>query len=169
MDLLVTYDDERDEYWRVRFGDLFGAEYDMVSPVVEAAGFDSIQDYYHWLLDIGLTQDVTVCVLLGPKTHARRRVDWDIAAALELLESRHPGLLAVRVPTHPDHGRSMANPRLLPPRLVDNLKSGYVKLYDWTEDAAEMARRLHDAQQNARHNAYMIVNKRPPMERDLGV
>lgn len=168
MKLLVSYDPDTDGYWRTRFSDLFGEQFPMHSVGATAFDYDGCEDFKSRLVSAGyLDQETVVVVLVGPKTYARRQVDWEIAAALELLESRHPGLLAIRLPTHPDHGKQTVNPRRVPQRLVDNLKSGYVRLHDWTESARDLEVRLHEALQNARYNAYMIDNRRSPMARDM--
>lgn len=166
-DIFLSYDGA-EEYWRVRFDDVFGRAFacNMVRPAQIQA--ETGQSYIDDLAAKGfLTPETVMVVLLGPKTYSSRKVDWEIAAALNKIGSRPAGLVAMRLPNHQDHGKSSVNPSRIPSRIADNLKSGYIKLYDWTESQRELENRLFSALKDARQRAHLIKNSRALMERDM--
>ena len=81
-------------------------------------------------------RDATVTVVLvGPCTWRRKHVDWEIGSSLRKTRlNPRCGLLGILLPNHPDHGSSEYDPRLLPPRLADNLEGSdpYALLHDWS-------------------------------------
>ncbi|HKI97518.1 MAG TPA: TIR domain-containing protein [bacterium] len=165
-EIFISYDSS-DEYWRARFDDVFGRAYPyrFVRPdaVPEEGAF-----YGRELRDKGyLTDETVVVVLIGPKAYSSKKVDWEIAAALDNGRVRPAGVLAVRVPTHEDYQKPSVNPRRIPIRIADNLKSGYLRLYDWTESERELESRLYAALKDARGRANLIKNSRSLMERDM--
>jgi hypothetical protein len=124
--------------------------------------------YIDQLLDQGLIQpDTVVVVLIGPKAYSSKKLDWEIAAALEKKGSHPTGLVPIRCPNHEDHGKQSVNPRRIPFRIADNLKSGFLKLYDWTENTRELENRLHAAMKDARVRSHQVKNSRPLMQRDM--
>jgi len=166
--LFLSYDYKTDEYWRVRFDDVFGDAYEikLVQPGQLKPGDGA--GYVKRLIDQQvLTPEDVVVVLLGPKTYSISKVDWDIAAALERKGMRPSGLLAIRLPTHEDHGKKTINPKRLPARLVDNIKSGYVKIYDWSETDTTMQTRYYQALKDTREKRTFIKNNRKLMEQDM--
>ncbi|HEV2852018.1 MAG TPA: TIR domain-containing protein [Thermoanaerobaculia bacterium] len=79
-------------------------------------------------------------VLIGSETHTRKFVDWEIAASLKERHGHHPdlsrgpaGLLGVVLPTSSTEQRRGFDHSIIPPRLADNLRSGYAKLYSWKQ------------------------------------
>ena len=167
FDIFLSYDGS-DEYWRMRFDDVFGQDFtcSLVAPgdVRTAEG----ETYIGFLNDQGLLHKETVMVvLLGPKAFASKKLDWEIAAALNKKAGRPTGIVAVRLPNHEDHGKKTVSPKRLPVRIADNLHSGHLKLYDWTESPRELESRLYAADKNARANAGKVDNKRKLMTRDM--
>jgi Thoeris protein ThsB, TIR-like domain len=165
-EVFISYD-SADEYWRARFDDVFGRAfpYRFVRP-------DAVPDegmrYRRELHEKGyLSTETVAVVLIGPKTFSSRKVDWEVAAALGNGTSRPAGVLAMRLPTHEDYQKRSVNPRRIPHRIADNLKSGYLKLYDWTESERELETRLYAALKDARARASLIANSRSLMERDI--
>lgn len=79
--------------------------------------------------------DATVTVvLIGPCTWQRKHVDWEIGASLrDTPANPRCGLLGIILPNHPDHDRGRRNPRLIPPRLADNLGGNdpFAVVYDY--------------------------------------
>lgn len=168
MNLFISYDPDTDEYWRVRFEDLFGRAFSTRSlPAGEIAAQDG-DDYIHQIKARGYIDDNTVMVVLvGPRTYSRSHVDWEIAAALELKGSRPTPLVAIRLPTHPDHGKKSVNPNRIPFRLADNLRSGFLNLHDWSESEQELHSRIMGARKDVLERAHLVQNSRQPLNRDL--
>ena len=78
---------------------------------------------------------VTV-VLIGPCTWQRKHVDWEIGSSLgDTKRNSRCGLLGILLPNHPNYRGRKINPRLLPPRLADNLEGDdpYALIYRWPE------------------------------------
>ena len=63
-------------------------------------------------------------VLVGANTWARKYVDWEIYASLE----KEHGLIGVNLPTAPV---SQGGKIVVPPRLHDNIESGYASWLNW--------------------------------------
>jgi len=124
--------------------------------------------YIRELIEGGYVGDGTaVVVLIGTHTYARRRVDWEIAAALELKRSRASGMLGLRLPVHPDFGKTVKVPQRIPKRLEDNLRSGFCTLYDWTESPQKLQGWVSDALRSAARNTHLAVNTGEPLKRDI--
>jgi hypothetical protein len=49
------------------------------------------------------------------------------------------------LPTHADYEINIYDESVTPQRLVDNLKSGYAKYYDWTENESSILNHVEDA------------------------
>lgn len=166
-EIFLSYDGA-DEYWRARFDDVFGRAFPHRSvrpldvPPTDGAS------YGRQLREKGyLSAETVTIVLVGPKAYSSKKVDWEIAASLEAQGGRPAGLLAVRLPTHQDYQRNTVNPRRIPQRLADNLRSGYIRIYDWTESEHELETRLYAALKDARGRMHLIKNTRTLMERDM--
>ena len=166
-DIFLIYD-SADEYWRVRFDDVFAHEfaYRFVRP--DAVPDEGGEFYGRELHDKGyLTPETVALVLIGPKTYSSKKVDWEVAAALDNGGTRPAGLIAVRLPSHEDYQKTSVNPRRIPQRIADNLRSGYIKIFDWTESHRELESRLYGALRDAKSRAHLIQNTRDLLERDM--
>lgn len=167
LDIFLAYDNS-DEYWRLRFDDVFGQSFKchQVSPVdlLKTTG----DDYVDKLVASGMLNRETVMVLLiGPKAFASKKLDWEISAALVKKRGRPTGIVPVRLPNHEDHGKKKVSPKRFPIRIVDNLHSGFLKLYDWTESEQELKTRLYAAEKDSRTIPNKTDNSRALMERDM--
>jgi hypothetical protein len=165
--IFLSYDLE-DESWRARFDDVFGRahafRYVSAADVPPGGG----AAYARELRDMGyLDAETVVLVLIGPHTHASSKVDWEVAAALDGDGPARAGLVALRLPTHEDFRKPSVNPRRIPQRVADNLRSGYLNLHDWTESEPELTSRLEAALRDARGKATLAKNERALLPRDL--
>ena len=97
-------------------------------------------------------RDTTVTVvLIGSDTWRRRYVDWEIGSSVR--QSEHnpcSGLVGILLPSYqpPEQSqlhtaayRNAANnhhrkyfEKTVPPRLADNVKCGFAKIYEWSDD-----------------------------------
>ena len=76
------------------------------------------------------------------------------------------GLLGLCLPTDPDYDKDKFNPNIVSPRLVDNIKSGYAKLYDWTEEEQKIKKWIEDAFNAGIEKAELIDNSRLQFKRN---
>ena len=91
--------------------------------------------------------DATVCVVLvGPCTWQRKHVDWEIGSSIsDTKKNRRCGLLGILLPNHPNYQQPTFNPRLIPPRLADNLTNNYAGLMRWTDNVDSVHAAIHRA------------------------
>jgi len=104
-------------------------------------------------------------VLIGPKTGHRKWVDWELWSSLRAYKNhidpkrsfKPNGLLAIFLPTK-HHS--------VPPRLKDNIDSGYAVTMHWNEVKRHLNERLATAYQNRTEKSDLINNSHPLLERD---
>lgn len=94
-----------------------------------------------------LKDSTVTVVLVGTETWRRKHVDWEISSSLrDIPGNRRSGLVGLLLPS-----RSWRNdfwgqqPSTMPQRLMMNVACWYAKLYEWTDDAQEMGRIVHEA------------------------
>jgi hypothetical protein len=103
-------------------------------------------NYIKRLIQGGYLTDTSVLiVLVGKNTYKRKHIDWEISAALSKKVGGYSGLLGICLPGHSAYGKDKYSEGDVPPRLVDNLKSGYAKLYDWTISEKNIKAMIEDA------------------------
>lgn len=121
---------------------------------------DNSDGYIKQLIQQGYLNDVTVLVvLLGPKTKCRKHIDWEIYGALDIrVGDKYSGILGIRLPSHPDYNSDYYDEDEYPERFIENFKSGYAILKDWTEDRYLLQQYVEQAFLN-RENSEKIVNK----------
>lgn len=159
--VFIAYYHEDDQLYRSRFELFFGRVF--INKSVKRGDIDTdVSDEYikRLILEGYITDASVLVVLVGARTHTRKHVDWEIAAALNKKVGGYSGLLGLCLPTHPDYEKETYTPKIIPPRLLDNLRSGYAKLYDWTDDEKEMLARIELAFKNRIQNAELIHNSR---------
>lgn len=159
--VFVSYYHEDDQYYRNRFEELFGHLFINKSVNPGDIETDLSTEYIKRLIQLGYITDTSVIlVLVGKKTYCRKHVDWEISAALNKKVGGYSGLLGLLLPARRDYGKDTYDADTVPPRLVDNLKTGYAKLYDWTETATTIKRRIEDVFQARVDRADKIDNSR---------
>lgn len=155
----VSYYHRDDQSYRTLFENLFSDL--VISKSVNDGDIDSDNrdGYIKQLVQKDFLSDVTILVVLvGPKTKCRKHVDWEIAGALNLkVGNSYAGLIGLLLPNHPDYGKKTYSSDNLPKRLAANLKSGYAKLYDWSDDRVIMQNRI-EAAFDRRNDDEKIVN-----------
>ena len=80
-----------------------------------------------------MADSTVTIVLIGPETHARKHIDWEISYSLRETEKKsRGGVLGIILPNHPDYGKRI-RPELIPQRLLANAKGDdpYVRIYNW--------------------------------------
>lgn len=78
-----------------------------------------------------LTDSTVTIVMIGKCTWARKFVDWEIASTLrDDPKNKRSGLLGIRLPN--------CGTAQIPPRLSDNIDSGYANCYNYPKDAGSL-------------------------------
>jgi hypothetical protein len=94
---------------------------------------DVSADYIKRLIQEDYISDSSVLlVLIGPNTKKRKHVDWEISAALNKKVGGYSGLAGILLPTFPLSSENKYNYDDIPPRLADNVKSEFAKVYEWS-------------------------------------
>ena len=98
--------------------------------------------------------DATVTVvLIGKCTWQRKHIDWEIRSSLrKTAYNPRCGLLGILLPTHPNYNTGKYNPKLIPPRLADNLDNKYASIYNWIEQPQTIQEYIHDAYRKRDNN-----------------
>lgn len=159
--VFISYYHKEDRGYKKRFEELFDDLF--INKSVHPGDIDSDNgdEYIKQLIQKEYIDDASVLVVLvGPNTYGRKHVDWEISAALNKKVGGYSGLLGICLPTHPDYGRDKHNPDMVPPRLVDNIKFGYAKFYDWTTDRSKIKKWVEEAFQNRINESDKIDNSR---------
>lgn len=159
--VFISYYHNDDQYYRNRFEQLFGHLFISKSVNPGDIETDLSTEYIKRLIQQGYISDTSVIiVLVGQKTYCRKHVDWEISAALSKKVGGYSGLLGLCLPTHPDYNRDKYQADIVPPRLVDNLQTGYAKFSDWTGSESIIKKRVEDAFQARISRADKIDNSR---------
>lgn len=175
--LFVSANQGEADRYRLAFENAFGHLFVPKPPLPADLDSGSADAYIAALRRQGLI-DATTCVvvLVSRLAHASRRVDWEIAAALE--QEAAAALLGVMLPDMPRRmpaqgaapGVPFFDYKDMPPRLADNVKSGYVRIYDWTwlcSDERRVVDALSAGAATRRERSQLIDNSRPRLTNDL--
>jgi len=139
--VFLSYYHKDDQYYRNHFEKLFGHLF--LSKSVEPGDIntDVSTEYIKHLIQQNYIEDTSVLVVLvGPKTYGRKHVDWEISAALNKKVGGYSGLLGILLPGFqltPDGKFRLSD---IPPRLADNVKTEYAKVYRWDWVCADESR-----------------------------
>lgn len=151
-----------DQNYRKRFQNLFGKLYEIDSVAQGDVGTDSSTEYIQRLIQgnhIGIR--TVLVVLVGKDTWGRKHIDWEISAALTKKTDGYSGLLGLCLPNHPAFRAIQYKTEIVPHRLVDNVKTGYAKFYDWSETEGDIRSWIKDAFQARITRTEKIDNSRP--------
>jgi hypothetical protein len=133
--LFISYYHNDDEKYRNKFEELFGDLFINKSVKLGDIDEDLSTEYIKRLIREKYISDTSVVVvLIGKHTYCRKHVDWEISAGL----GNNTGLVGLILPTHNCYNKDMCLHKDLPDRLVENLKTDYALLYDWTENRNSM-------------------------------
>lgn len=121
--VFVSYYHRGDQSYYETFNAVFHHQFDLVidSSLDRTLDSGDLSYVYQRIREEYLTGVSCTIVLCGPDTYKRKFVDWEIKASLD----KQHGILAIKLPTNPDWN--------CPPRLADNIESGYATHCDWNE------------------------------------
>jgi hypothetical protein len=95
-----------------------------------------------------LRDSTVTVVLIGSETWQRKHVDWEIGASIRNTQyNPRSGLIGILLPTYPRPHNAPNNytSSTIPPRLHDNIRCGFAKIYNWSEDPKVVHDWIHEA------------------------
>ncbi|MFU2078375.1 TIR domain-containing protein [Avibacterium endocarditidis] len=105
-----------------------------------------------------ISDSTVTIVLIGAETWKRKHVDWEIGYSLtNTSQNTRSRLIGILLPSYkPDYncsiplettndGRDYYTPCNIPPRLHDNVNSGYAKIYSYPSNSHELKQWIHNA------------------------
>ena len=148
--VFVSYHHDNDQSYKDYFKTLFADIYDtMVSKSVEDGDIhpnlktDTIRQK---IRDKNLRDSTVTVVLVGAETWKRKHIDWEIGSSIRQTQyNSRSGLLGIILPTYPGVATNTYDPHTIPPRLYDNIKCGFTKIYNWSDDPDKVQSWIHDA------------------------
>lgn len=156
--VFISYYHNDDESYRDKFEELFGDLF--INKCVKPGDIDEdlSTNYIKRLIQENYISDTSVVVVLvGPKTYCRKHVDWEISAGLMKKVGGYSGLLGLCLPEHPDYNNNNIDEKITPPRLLDNIKSGYAKYYNWTTNKNSIKKIIETAFK-AKNDEFDLIN-----------
>ncbi|MFC1802237.1 TIR domain-containing protein [Patescibacteria group bacterium] len=152
----------KDEYYKKEFEKLCGDFIINKSVQNGDIGTDLSTEYIKRLIQSpDYLRDASICVvLIGSETWGRKHIDWEISGALDKKLSGYSGLVGILLPDHPDYCNSGFQPENIPIRLLDNQKTGYAEIYNWTEYQFGLKNILEEAFNKRIEKSYLIDNSR---------
>lgn len=164
--VFVSYYHFEDQYYKNAFERMFRHLFISKSVGDGEISTDVSNEYIKRLIQQDYIADTSVLiVLVGPNTWRRKHVDWEISAALSKKVGGHSGLLGLTLPTHSAYRQPTFNPLVVPPRLVDNVSTGFAKQYSWTENPNEIVALANEAFER-RTQSHLIANNLPQYQRN---
>lgn len=137
---IIGYDSDDKEY-RKKLTDLLTSSANKAVNVLPAVTYketdlkNSEAFIENFRKDVLAKADVCL-VLIGVNTWKRKLIDWEIQAGMMSdANGIRKGFLGIILPTRDDFEKKIFSRYTIPPRLYDNHSSGYVKIYNWKEDA----------------------------------
>lgn len=148
--VFVSYHHSRDQAYRNRFEYLFAFTRDViVSKSVQIGDLNPnlrTETLRQKIRDEYLRDSTVTVVLVGAETWKRKHVDWEIGASIRHTQySPRSGLIGIILPTYPRLDETKYDPYTIPPRLYDNTKCTYAVIYNWSENAADVQKWIHEA------------------------
>lgn len=148
--VFASYHHANDQHYKDRFEWLFTRMNDtLVSRSVGMGDIDlnfKTDTIRQLIRDKHLRDSTVTVVLVGSQTWQRKHVDWEIGSSIrDTPFNPRSGLLGIILPTYRMVNATTFDPHTIPPRLYDNLKCGFAKLYPWTEDPEDVSAWIHDA------------------------
>jgi len=168
--VFISYYHKDDERYRNEFERLFGHLF--INKSVHDGDIDSdlSDEYIKKIIQQGyITDSSVILVLVGANTYGRKHVDWEISAGLNKKVGGYSGLIGILLPTYrlqPNGNYQYDN---IPPRLADNIKSGYANMYTWTRVCSQESLIMNAVEDafNARvERSVKIVNTRKQFDKD---
>ena len=176
--VFISYHHEKDEHYKTEFERK--CQDFIINQAVQFGDYNTnLSDEYvkRLIREDKISNSTVVVVLIGADTYKRKHIDWEIYAGLTDKAKGHSGLIGILLPTYYSSlenynlcGRGY-NEKTLPPRFLDNLKSGYAQLYHWNNTFLRVGHRnpniqywIEEAFYRKDNHADKIKNSRLQME-----
>ena len=148
--VFVSYHHANDQAYRNAFENLFSNIHDIiVAKSVQIGNIDpnlKVETVRQKIRDEYLRDSTVTTVLVGSQTWQRKHVDWEIGSSIRDTQyNPRSGLLGIILPTYPRQDQTKYDPHTIPPRLYDNIKCGFSKIYNWSNNPAEVQTWIHEA------------------------
>jgi len=155
----AIYHHRYDQLWYDRFSKLFASRYDILTDTSLERRIDSEDADYtrRSIRENNLAGSSLTIILCGPRAWGRRWIDWEIQMTL----NKQHALLGIIIPSN---AARRDGSYLVPPRLRDNVISGFAHCIFWTGDVTQITAAMCHARQLSRH-ARNVSNSRPSMRR----
>jgi len=149
----VSYHHTNDQFYRDAFEKLFSDHYDvMVSKSVQIGDISpylQTETIRQKIRDEYLRDSTVTVVLIGSETWKRKHVDWEIGSSIRWTEKNsRSGLLGILLPTYKYPEPKKYSPYTIPPRLYDNIKCGFAKIYNWDNNPQNVQNWINEAFDN---------------------
>lgn len=148
--VFVIYHHALDENYKNIFELRFGNAFDAIVPgSVNDGDIDSnlsTETIRQKIRDEYIRDTSVTVVLIGAETWQRKYIDWEIGSSIRQTEyNPRSGLLGILLPTYPRTDLTKYNPHTIPPRLYDNIKCEFAKIYNWSDNPMMVQDWIHQA------------------------
>ncbi|MGJ8651595.1 MAG: TIR domain-containing protein [Opitutaceae bacterium] len=168
--VFISYHHQNDEAYKIEFEKLFSGIYDIMETKAVSDGdidpYLNTETIRQQIRDNFIRSASVTVVLIGSETWKRKHVDWEISSSLRNTQ-RNPrtGLIGIILPTYPRTDTSKYSRGTIPPRLYDNIDSGYASIHNWSNDPTIVQNWIHKAfkrrdQQNPSNSREMFGKNR---------
>jgi hypothetical protein len=188
--IFISYHHNNDDDYKKEFEDLYCDILDScISKSVQDKDInDNLPDekIREIIRDNYLKKSTVTIVLVGKDTWKRKHIDWEIYSSLyDGLKNKRNGLIGVLLPTYDwihgiDSGEIFKNisklektednkeyfPYNIPPRLYDNIQTGYAKIYSWDDFIINYEEYIHEAFERKNNYNYKTVLSRSRFKKD---
>ncbi|MBE7731675.1 TIR domain-containing protein [Devosia faecipullorum] len=153
--VFVSYHHGGDQAYYDVFTTTFHDNYQLISDTSLERRVDSDDPQYvmRRIREDYITGSSCTIVLVGSNTAGRKYVDWEIDASLQ----KAHGLIGVQLPSLPVSANGIVQ---VPPRLNDNIKSGYAVWVHWSHITSNETALRHCIEQANAASALLIDNTR---------
>jgi hypothetical protein len=153
--IFTSYHHRGDQQYCEMFSNAFHDNYETIydNSLERQIDSDDVDYVMRKIRENYITGTSCTIVLVGYETWVRKYVDWEIKATLD---KKH-GLIGVHLPTAP---RTAEGKILVPPRLHDNIHSGFALWRSWqeiTSSAEQLRQYIADA---SSRSPFLIANTR---------
>lgn len=148
--IFVSYHHENDQNYRDLFENMLSTSEIAIIRSVKIGDIDdqnlSDERIRQIIRDQYLRDPTVTIVLVGTDTWKRKHIDWEIGSSIRNTDKNpRAGLLGILLPSHPNFNKGKFTPGLIPPRLYDNYKCGYAKIYDLSTNLVSIQGWIHEA------------------------
>lgn len=117
----------------------------MVDSSLEPINSDNYDYVMRVIRQQHLSDSSVTIVMIGRCTKTRKYVDWEIASTLRDDPVNHrSGLMGIYLPSVSQLQESL-RVQMIPPRLADNVRSGYAKVYSYPQTISQLQGWIDDA------------------------